>query len=79
MKMDDGTLLLITLFIVTIAIVIIDGTLIGSLKESNEELGQAICEQEYDMDYDKYEDGVLSCKPRPKVKAYDGIKIKTGE
>ena len=40
-------------------------------------LGQSICDQEYDMDYDIYYKGVLKCKPK-EVKeevAYDGIVI----
>ena len=39
------------------------------------ELAQSICEQEYDMDFDKYEDGKLYCKPALVTESYDGIKI----
>ena len=47
--------------------------------KNQKELGQAICEKEYKMDYDFYDDGILHCKPRPKVEKYDGIKVKIGE
>ena len=47
--------------------------------ESNiRELGQAICEEEYDMDFQSYgtKEG-LTCKDKVKeiAKSYDGIKI----
>jgi len=39
------------------------------------ELGNAICEEEYDMVFDSYEDGVLGCKKKEVVKSYDGLKV----
>ena len=43
-----------------------------------EELGQAICEEEYDMDFDIYYDRKLKCKPKiiENKTNYDGIIIK---
>lgn len=38
-----------------------------------EELGQSICEENYDMNFESYYDKVLTCKP--KLESYDGIKI----
>ena len=41
------------------------------------ELGQAICEEEYDMDYVNYNTGNgLVCKPKVVKDRYDGINIK---
>lgn len=44
---------------------------------NTKELGQSICDQEYDMDFEKYNDGELTCKPK-EIKEevqYDGITI----
>lgn len=40
-------------------------------------LGQAICEEEYGMDFEKHnlKDGLV-CKSRVKTQTYDGLKIK---
>ena len=38
-----------------------------------EELGESICEEEYNLDFESYIDGVLICKPFKE--SYDGIKI----
>ena len=45
------------------------------------ELAQSICDQEYDMDYDSYDDGVLKCKPKDNKAEvqYDGIVIQIGD
>lgn len=40
-----------------------------------QQLGQAICEQEHDLTYDKYEEGILYCKGTPTLQEYDGIQI----
>ena len=41
-------------------------------------LGTAICDQEYDMDFDYYDwsDDTLHCKPREQQ--YDGLKVELG-
>ena len=41
------------------------------------ELGQSICDQEYNLDFDSYDGGNLKCKPKQitKVASYDGIII----
>ena len=39
-------------------------------------LGQAICEEEYNMDFDKYVSGELYCKPPIEKDNYDGIVVK---
>lgn len=45
-----------------------------------QELGQAICEERVDKDFDSYSDGVLKCKNKEKVYQvqYDGITIEIG-
>jgi len=40
-----------------------------------EELGTAICEEEHNMEFDKYKYGTLFCKPVDILEEYDGIKI----
>ena len=37
-----------------------------------EELGQSICEEEYNLDFESYIDEVLKCKP---LTNYDGIRV----
>lgn len=49
-----------------------------SLKEDVRDLGQAICEKEYDMDFANFTNGVLYCQPREVVGQYDGIKVNIG-
>ncbi|KKL17991.1 hypothetical protein LCGC14_2480000 [marine sediment metagenome] len=45
-----------------------------------QELGQAICEEEYNMDYKSYNNEELKCKPKEikHEKQYDGITIQVG-
>lgn len=43
------------------------------------ELGQSICDQEYNMDYQSYDNQELKCKPKEKQKVYDGIVIQIGD
>jgi len=46
-------------------------------KDKVQELGQSICDQEYHMDFDSYQDKQLKCKPK-EIKAqvqYDGIVV----
>ena len=38
-----------------------------------EKLGQSICEEEYGMDFERYYDEVLRCKPFKE--RYDGIQV----
>lgn len=41
------------------------------------ELGQSICEKEYNMDYDGFKLDILSCKPKEMKQKleYDGTKV----
>ncbi len=60
-------------------VIMILGVLIGILigvainGPDIKELGHAICEEEYDMDYDMYSEKVLKCKP--KTLDYDGLQV----
>ncbi len=58
------------------------GTYVSDVMYDNiSELGQSICDQEYDMDYDNYYDSELTCKPK-EIKEevqYDGIIIQIKE
>ncbi len=51
------------------------------INEIKQELGGSICDQEYNMDYESYSDGELSCKPKEVKETipYDGIKINIKE
>ena len=44
-----------------------------------QELGQSICEEEYNMDFKSYSDGELECEGKIARDNYDGIKIKLNE
>ena len=61
--------------LITLLVVISTGYL--GIEYDIEELGQSICDQEYDMDYDSYYKEVLKCKPKviKEEVAYDGITI----
>jgi len=37
------------------------------------ELGNAICDQEYGMEFDSYDDKELKCKSKQEKQQYDGI------
>lgn len=54
------------------------GMILFMLGDTNvSELAQSICDQEFNMDFDTYDDGTLKCKPKD-VRAevqYDGIVI----
>jgi len=43
------------------------------------ELGESICNQEYNMVFDSYNDRELKCKPMPEQESYDGIIIQIQE
>ena len=49
--------------------------LMGIIMSENNviELGSAICEQEYNLSYEKYQNDILYCKG--KKENYDGLKI----
>ncbi len=53
---------------------------ISEFNNDGQELGQAICDQEYNMDYKSYDNQELKCKPKEikKEKVYDGIIIQIG-
>ena len=40
-----------------------------------EELGSAICEEEYGMDYESYYNEELKCKDKIVTDGYDGLKV----
>lgn len=44
-----------------------------------QELGSAICNEEYNMDYEDYIDGKLYCKQGTETKVYDGINVIKGD
>ncbi len=78
MEGDMGIGIFIGFFVTAIVVSIILGTLWDiDLKE----LGGSICDQEYDMDYQSYYNGVLTCQPKviKEEVAYDGITIQIKE
>ena len=52
-----------------------------NIYEERNDLAQSICDQEYNMDYDSYDNGVLKCKPKEvRVEVqYDGIIVEIGK
>lgn len=51
---------------------------IGEMLDTNDDindLGQAICEEQQNTDFDYYSNGVLHCKEPVQTEKYDGIKI----
>ena len=73
---DEGGMFIVGLIVGLLVSAMIMVMLIGSDKK---ELGQAICEEEYGMDYDRYstEEG-LHCQPKviKSEEKYDGIQVK---
>ena len=65
-------------FVAFIVMVILLVVLLGLINSHIKELGQSICEQEHDMDYESYFDKKLTCKPKVQVEKYDGIVIEIG-
>lgn len=71
------------ILIIALLAAIVGGFILGSIsygvldKTEIQELGQSICDQEYRMDFDSYDDKELKCKPK-EIKAerqYDGIVV----
>ncbi len=71
----------------TIAICILLGMILGLLiamvspkMNYHKELGQAICEEEYNQDFKSYNNAELKCKPKETKNEtlYDGIVIQVG-
>ena len=76
---EDLVLFFVGMFVGAVFVVILLG-MTGQFDRDNE-LGGAICEEEYNMNFDSYDNGVLKCKPK-EVKAevqYDGIVIQIGD
>ncbi len=78
--MDDGDLIFpmfIGFVMGMLAMIVVMG-IMGFMNNNTQELGQSICEEEHNMNFKSYNDGVLECKPMPKEKKYDGIKVRIG-
>jgi len=74
-KMDtDG---LIVSVLLSICLVLVFLCAVFAVNERSE-IAQSICEKEYGMDFDSYEEGTLYCKPAPVTESYDGIKVVIG-
>jgi len=72
---QEGTTFMIGAAVALLVIMVISPLL--SYEPEMQELGNAICDQEYNLEFDSYTDGELSCKPK-EVKLeipYDGIKV----
>jgi len=73
--MEDGYGFLIFISLTIVAIIFMIGMVVGNIgtNEYIEQLGQSICEEEYGMDFESYQDNTLRCKPVKEK--YDGIKV----
>ena len=81
MKMDGTYISIIIVVILLVGIFSLTHYADTQILEIKEGLGGSICDQEYNMDYESYDNGVLKCKPK-EVKAevqYDGIVIQIGD
>ncbi len=78
--MSEDTCFFVGMGIVTILVLVFIGLVIGESIESQEqiELGNAICEQEYNLTYDYYKNHTLHCKVPKQLENYGGIKINIG-
>ncbi len=80
--MDDSIKWLIALCVVAIGMMFV-GEWTFQFDDRGEigELAQSICDQEYNMDYDSYDDGEITCKPKviTEQEQYDGIVINIKE
>ncbi len=83
LKNKFGTIDIIGSFIIGVVVLLMFQSLLGlfDTPESTIELAQSICDQEYNMDYDSYDNGVLKCKPKEAIAEvqYDGIVIQIGD
>ena len=78
-KLDEQNVVFLFFMVFAIGIVI-GGALTDTIKGGDvSELGGAICDQEYDLDFDGYVNGELKCKNKEELVPYDGIKIKIGD
>jgi len=77
--MDEDLVLLIIGLVLGIVVTIL---ILGSFGTFSveAELGQAICDQEYNMDYESYDDEELKCQPKviEQEEQYDGITVYIG-
>lgn len=71
---EDDSFYFVASIVLAIVAIIILFWWSDSIAEVKAELGQAICEEEYDMDYKSYNNKVLECQP--KRDDYDSIQIK---
>ena len=60
----------------------ITGSILSSIYDNKltrnlSDLGGAICEEEYGMEFDSYIDGKLYCKASTETKKYDGLIVIT--
>ena len=76
---NDGSPILVVGFIFIVGILIGAALMMFLVRDDIQELGQAICEVEYDMDFLAYSTKTgLECHARDASveKQYDGIKVK---
>ncbi len=67
--------------IITLFLLVILFSIFGTTSEHIKELGQAICEEEYNQDFKSYSNNAeLKCKPKETKNEtlYDGIVIQVG-
>ena len=85
--MKDDALLcgFFVVFVLFVAGVRVGGSIATSkLQLQIEEIGNSICEEEYNLTFDKYVNGTLYCKHIPQITrvellGYDGIKVNIKE
>ena len=75
-KMDEReTIVWVVAIILFFIVVFITASCLQVINDKKE-LGQAICEEEFDSNYKYYDDGHLKCEGKTSdIKQYDGLKV----
>ena len=64
------------IFVIVLIIGVVGGCyFVGNISKNAKELGQAICEERFDKDFDSYDNKELKCKDKEVKEQYDGITI----
>jgi len=71
------------LYVILLAGIFVVGGVVGTIvpmwtNSDIQELGNLICDQEYNLEFDSYSKGELKCKQPEQTEAYDGIVINIG-
>ena len=71
------------LYVILLVGIFVVGGVVGTIvpiwaNSDIQQLGNAICDQEYNLEFDSYSKGELKCKQPEQTEPYDGIVINIG-